>query len=251
MEEEHEQELWDRYWSDRSIENRNALVLKYMYLLRIHLAGYSNDSRDMLYGYAAEGLIRAVEKYKPGIWNFQSYARIRVRGAIQDGWRDNDSLPRRAREWITAYTGAMEELSQEKGAEAGDSLIVRSLDLTDKKKYGVAAALIFSPARWTRWDTTRLGVYADSLQDPDPEISPHTVAVQESIRETVGDLVSRLPERSKVVISLYYYEHMTLRQIGEVLGGLTEARICQIHTKALKELREMTTDISLLHEVTV
>ena len=236
-------DIWDWYWCDPNRDRRNVLVLEHIDIVHAALRRYENDNREMMFGYGVEGLIQAIERYRPARGGFRNYAYARVRGAIRDGWREIDYLPRKARDYIGAYLRAKDELIQQRRQDAGDTSVVRVLDLTDNSKYSTAAAIEFA---YGRYDID--AELSDNIQDRDPFINPHISIIHSTVKDWLGDMVSQLSEREKIVVTLYYYENMSLRAIGEVLG-VSESRTCQIHKQALNELRRKATDISMLYAI--
>ena len=236
-------DLWEWYWDDPTRDRRNVLVLEYIDIVHIALRRYERDKREMMFGYGVEGLIQAIERYRPDRGGFRNYAYARVRGAIRDGWREIDYLPRKARDFIGAYLRAKDTLVRERQETVGDTSVMRVLNLTDTSRYYTVAAIEFA---YGRYDID--AELSDNIQDRDPDINPHVSVLHTAIRDWLGDMVSQLPEREKIVVTLYYYENMSLKAIGEVLG-VTESRTCQIHKHALYELRRKVTDISMLYTI--
>lgn len=236
-------DLWQQYWDSPSIDNRNALVMAHIEIVYNSVGKYNPDNRDMLFGYAVEGLIQAVERYLPKVGKFSAYAYQRVKGAIKDGWRDIDYLTRGARRNIATYIRAREALAQQRGQVMGDTTIVTALNLDRKSRYRTAAAIDFATLRLDARSEAALNV-----AEVDRELNPESSIVYTTVRDWLGDLVSQLHEKQKLVITLYYYEDMRLREIGEVLG-VSESRACKIHTDALRTLRKSVTDISVLYAI--
>lgn len=225
---------WDEYWADPTVERRNQLVLANMGIIDRVLRRYPGYQQEDMSGWAAEGLIQAVERWHPaGGASFQTYAYKRVWGAVRDGWREMDYLPRRARDIIHEYLWEKESLSQEIGTVAGDTQVVDALGLTVADRYQTAAAFGFLAARV---DTDDMDWSRHAAVDDDPEVNPEAAVEAEAVREWLGDLISALPERQMIVVTLYYHHDMRLRDIGQVLG-VTESQACKLHTAALRSLR--------------
>src|SRR5688500_13156985 len=195
-----------------------------------------------LISYGLIGLISAIERFEPEREiKFETYAIPRIRGAIIDELRALDWVPRsvraRAREIEKANiklehklqrAPTDEEMSAELGLEVDefqDALIQIS--------NSTIAAL---DELWTVSDSSGDQVsLLDTSQDPDA-LDPSELMDATDMKDRVADAIARLPEREKLVVALYYYENLTLREIGEVLG-VTESRVSQLHTKAVLRLR--------------
>ena len=195
---------------------------------------------DDLMSVGAIGLLDAIAKYDPTRGTtFKTYAERRIRGAMLDELREWDWAPRSVRDKEHALTHAYAEIERQHGRPATDA--------------EVAALLELDLATFDAWLTEVRGVAVVSLDRPlDLDTDGHTVtALAQLVEEAPGPLqraetadlhrhlaaaIDQLPEREKVVLSLYYYEELTMQEIGQVLE-LTLSRISQIHTKAILHLR--------------
>jgi RNA polymerase sigma factor for flagellar operon FliA len=195
-----------------------------------------------LISYGLIGLISAIERFEPEREiKFETYAIPRIRGAIIDELRALDWVPRsvraRAREIERANAKLEHQLQRpptdEEMAEALGLSMEEFQDSLIQISNSTIAAL---DELWTVSDASGDQVsLLDTLQDPGAP-DPARVADATDLKDRVADAIARLPEREKLVIALYYYENLTLREIGEVLG-VTESRISQLHTKAVLRLR--------------
>ncbi len=195
-----------------------------------------------LISYGLDGLTKAIQRFEPEREiKFETYAVTRVKGAILDGLRSQDWVPRsvrsRARE-IERVHGKLEhrlhrtptddEIASEMGiplAEFQDSLMRIS-----------NSTVVALDELWTVSDSSGDQVsLLDTLQDPDAQ-DPQEMVAASDLRDRLSEAIATLPEREKLVIALYYYENLTLREIGEVLG-VTESRVSQLHTKAVLRLK--------------
>lgn len=240
-------DLWRRYKSDDDRRARERLVLAYSPLVK-YVAGKMGsglpsyvDDADLI-SYGLTGLISAIERFEPSREiKFETYAMSRIKGAIIDELRSMDWVPRsvrmRAREFERANAKLEHKLhrapsDQELSAELG----VTIEELQEHIQQISNSAVIALDELWSVSDSSGGQVsLLDTLEDPnaaDPEKSYDAVNVKEQIAEAIG----RLPEREKLVVALYYYENLTLREIGEVLG-VTESRVSQLHTKAVLRLK--------------
>ena len=195
-----------------------------------------------LISYGLVGLISAIERYEPEREiKFETYAIPRIRGAIIDELRALDWVPRsvraRAREIEKANVKLEHQLQraptdEEIAGELGIELSEFQDSLIQISNSTIAAL----DELWTVSDSSGDQVsLLDTLQDPTAP-DPAKVMDATDLKDRVADAIARLPEREKLVIALYYYENLTLREIGEVLG-VTESRISQLHTKAVLRLR--------------
>jgi len=195
-----------------------------------------------LISYGLVGLISAIERYEPEREiKFETYAIPRIRGAIIDELRALDWVPRsvraRAREIERANVKLERKLQRAPtDEEIADELEIDVEDFQESLIQISNSTIAALDELWTVSDSSGDQVsLLDTLPDP---ASPDPARVMDAtdLKDRVADAIARLPEREKLVIALYYYENLTLREIGEVLG-VTESRISQLHTKAVLRLR--------------
>jgi RNA polymerase sigma factor for flagellar operon FliA len=187
------------------------------------------------------GLIQAIDNfdYQRGI-KFETYAIPRIRGSILDELRSQDWFPRSLRRKAKQLEEAYTTLEVRLGRPAADEEIAKYLKISmselDEMLSDVAVASIMSLDADTTTDESEqpasLGEY---LADPRSDEVEKELAQQE-MRELIACRLSELPEKEQLVLVLYYYEELTLKEIGEILD-VTESRVCQIHTKAILRLR--------------
>jgi RNA polymerase sigma factor FliA len=242
------QALWRSYRSrpgDKALRDR--LILTYAPLVK-YVAGRlgsglpAHVEEEDLVSYGLLGLIGAIERYDPDRdVKFETYAITRIRGAIIDELRSLDWVPRsvrsRAREIERAMTALEAKLhrpptDQEIAAQVGITVDELEESLTDISRSSIAALDELWSAGGGDGDQVAL---IDTLEDTEAPAPESSFAVTE-LKEVLGEAIARLPEREKLVVTLYYYEELTLREIGEVLG-VTESRISQLHTKAILRLK--------------
>jgi len=238
--------LWARYKDNDDPAARDELILNFSPLVK-YVAGrlasslpQTVDTADLI-SYGIFGLIDAIEKYDLSrAIKFETYAIARIKGAIIDELRAMDWVPRsvrsRAREIETAYIDLENLLKR----VPSDQEVAERMGITVKEFQDILAKLSYTSVvsfeeLWVGGDRedgqSAIGTIRDDTAD-DP------VAVFESaeIKEILAQAIERLPEREKTVIALYYYEGLTLKEIGQVLG-VTESRVSQLHTKAVLRLR--------------
>jgi len=203
-----------------------------------------------LISYGLIGLISAIERFEPEREiKFETYAIPRVRGAIIDELRALDWVPRSVRARAREIERANVKLERRLQRPPTDEEMAKELEL-EVEEFQEALIQISNSTiaaldeLWTVSDSSGDQVsLLDTLQDPDAP-DPAKAADATDLKDRVADAIARLPEREKLVIALYYYENLTLREIGEVLG-VTESRISQLHTKAVLRLRSHMTEEDL------
>ena len=241
------QELWQEYREKRDKAVRDRLILTYAPLVK-YVAGRLGSSLPAhvdegdLVSYGLLGLIGAIERYDPDRdIKFETYAIARIRGAIIDELRALDWVPRSVRSRARQIERAIGELEAKLGRAPTDEEIaakvgvtVDELDnsLTDISRSSIAALDELWTISSTGGDTVSL---IDTIEDPNAD-DPSKALDRIQVKAALGEAIQRLPERERLVVSLYYYEELTLREIGEVLG-VTESRVSQLHTKAILRLK--------------
>ena len=239
------QRLWASYKSSSQKSDRDRLILVYAPLVkyvasRVAVGLPQNVEQGDLVSYGMFGLIDAIEKFdlERG-FKFETYAISRIRGAILDELRSIDWVPRSVRAKARALEQAYGKLENELRRSPTEAEIAVELDLTDDQlqttlsqiSFIGLAALDEVMGGGERGESMTLGdTVADSGQGP---MAAFEVV---EMKQILADAVNGMPEREKLVLTLYYYEGLTLAEIGRVLG-VTESRVCQIHTKAVLQLR--------------
>src|SRR5580765_5941630 len=241
------QHLWRQYRAKRDQLLRDRLILTYAPLVK-YVAGRLGsglpahvDEGDLV-SYGLLGLISAIERYDPDRdVKFETYAIARIKGSILDELRALDWVPRSVRSRARQIERAMSELEAKLGRAPTDEEIASKVGITVEELEGSLTDISRSSiaALDELWTISGSGgdqvALIDTIEDQHgPE--PQTAFAQTELREIVADAITSLPEREKLVITLYYYEDLTLREIGEVLG-VTESRVSQLHTKAILRLK--------------
>jgi RNA polymerase sigma factor for flagellar operon FliA len=185
------------------------------------------------------GLMDAIEKYDPTRGtSFKTYAEFRVRGAILDELRTLDWFPRSIRQKVNRLESAYAELERQLGRAATDEEVAEALHV-DLEEFHEILAQASAVSLVSLYDMGREdGGEERSLLEciGNGEEDPAVALESQEVYETVGKAIEKLPEKERMVISLYYYDELTMKEIGKVLN-LTESRVSQIHTKAVLRLR--------------
>jgi RNA polymerase sigma factor for flagellar operon FliA len=199
-----------------------------------------------LVSYGIIGLIDAIEKFdfersiQNGKIDFKNYAIRRIKGAIIDELRLLDWVPRAMRRKLKQVEEAYARLEKKLNRPATDDEICAELGI-DRKELSqmllefAGTTLVSLDEVWYIGENENEIVAIDTVEGPESQ-SPEVMVEKEEIKEKLTEAIKRLPKQEKEVVALYYYEDLTLKEIGEVLG-LTESRICQLHAKAIIRLR--------------
>lgn len=242
-----QESLWVQFKENKDLQAREALILAYAPLVK-YVAGRlaiglpANVQKDDLLSYGVFGLMEALERfdYLRGI-KFETYAISRIRGAIWDGLRAMDWVPYSVRQKAKELEKVYAELEFQLGRSANDEEICKAMNLSNSQFQRIvtetsATSLLSLDEQLGGESSEHEGIrLMDVIHDPNAK-DPNTVAEYEEMKATLGDAIEKLPEREKLVIALYYYEGLTLKEIGQVLG-VTESRISQMHSKAILRLR--------------
>jgi RNA polymerase sigma factor for flagellar operon FliA len=241
-------ELWRRYKGDGDEKARERLVVAYSPLVKFIAGRMASglpahvDEADLI-SYGLLGLIGAIERFDlEREIKFETFAVARIKGAIIDELRSLDWVPRSVRARARDVERAHATLEGQLGRTPTDEEMSAKLDMSVEEFQDALLEIANSSVLalddlWTFADPEGSGQISvlDTIQDPnaiDPEIEAHT----SELKDRLADAIESLPERERLVIALYYYENLTLREIGEVLG-VTESRVSQLHTKAVLALR--------------
>jgi len=232
------QNLWTEYKKHSTIESRNELLLRYSYLVKrvvSRLTFVNNSSLDMedLISYGILGLMDAIEKYDPSRnVKFETYATFRIKGAIIDQLRKQDWVPRSLRTKTKQLCKAIDEVEKE-GRTASDEEIANTLGVSvEELRKTLVEMHSFAVVSLEEQLHEIASSLVASRRYDDPE---HVVQVNE-LKGYLAKAIDELPEREKMVISLYYFEELTLKEIGMALG-ISESRVSQLHTRALLKLK--------------
>jgi len=245
-------DLWRRYKRDGDERARERLVIAYSPLVKYVSGRMASglpahvEEADLI-SYGLGGLISAIERFElEREIKFETYAITRIKGAIIDELRSLDWVPRSVRARARAIERANAKLEHKLQRAPTDEEMANELEMTVSDFQDALLQISNSTIAaldelWTVSDASGDQVsLLDTLQDPG---APDPAAVMDAtdLKDRIADAIARLPEREKLVVALYYYENLTLREIGEVLG-VTESRVSQLHTKAVLRLRGRMSD---------
>lgn len=238
--------IWTEWLTERSQEACDALIRQYLPLVHYHVQRISvglprSVSKDDLISHGMLGLLDALEKFNPDRdLKFDTYASFRVRGAILDGLRKEDWLPRSMREKIKKIEAATEKLEQKLGRNVSVEEVAKEVGISENEvsqtmTESLVANLLSMDEKTN--DSDREETYTATIIDKQ-SLSPEEKLLEEAQKEELSQLIANiLNEKEQLVIGLFYFEELTLTEIGQILK-LSTSRISQIHSKALFRLQQ-------------
>ncbi len=244
LQDEEDQKLWEQYKANHDQRVKDALIMKYASFVK-YVAGRiavnlpSNVEFDDLVSYGILGLIDAIDKYdlEKNV-KFKTYAKTRIRGAIFDELRAIDWTPRSIRSKARKLEKAYAKLEGQLGRDAKDEEVAEYLNidiselhkLFDETKKSLLLSLdeIF-------YDDEEGSSRFDFIEDQKSD-NPQLKIEESEAKKILADAISKLSDRERMVITLYYYEELTSKEIGKILG-VSDSRVSQLHTKAILRLR--------------
>lgn len=234
-------DLWEKYAKSKDQKLREELILNYLYLVkyiagRLYVSYNNNVEYDDLVSYGMFGLIDAIDKYEfsRGV-KFETYAHLRIRGAIIDYLREIDWIPRTVRQKAKELEKAYTEVELEKGSNATDKDIAEKLGITESELQKRIQSM-------TSYSVVSLDEYLDQHRENTIDLynedssNPTSRLEAEEFKNSLAEAISSLPEKEKKIITLYYFEELTYKEIGAVLS-ISESRVSQLHTKAILKLK--------------
>ncbi len=245
--------LWEKYVQKKTPELREKLILEYAGVVKLVAGrlsmylGYTVEYDDLV-GYGIFGLIDAIDKFRleKGV-KFETYASLRIRGAILDQIRKMDWIPRTLRQRQRQIENAEKKLEAEYGRPAKEEEIAQELGLSQEEFGNWRSQVRFSSL-----------IYLDDYreQNGEPQIDPvstkryeqpEQAIEKQELKRQLQEALQALTEKEMKVITFYYYEELTLKEISRILG-VSESRVSQLHTKALQKIRVQLGDgIDFMH----
>jgi RNA polymerase sigma factor for flagellar operon FliA len=239
-------QAWERYKSNKDVAAKERLVTEYTPLIhfvlgQIHLPFTPLMQFEDAMSYGFLGLLDALDKFDPERgFKFETYAVARIRGSIRDGMRETQWMPRSVLQKMSQVEKAMQRLEAEQGRPPTEEETADALGLTKQAFQDILSDI--SPITLFSLEEvifeTKDGepiTLGETLADRDG-VSPQESAEWEEHKRLLGQAIEALPDREKLVVALYCYEELTLKEIGEVMG-ISSSRVCQLYTHALIRLR--------------
>jgi len=247
-----EDELWQKYRKTKDPSIRETFIRQYAPLVK-YVAGKvamgmpHNVEFDDLVGYGVFGLMDAIDKYdlEKNV-KFKTYAVTRIRGAIFDELRQIDWVPRSVRQKTREIESAISTLEAQLGRTASDQEVAGALGMDESEylktiqKISGTSILSLNDVWFSGDENDKISI-GDSIESP-TSLNPDVVVEKDEIRRVIIEAINDLPDKEKKILVLYYYEDLTLKDIGRVLE-VTESRVSQLHTKAILRLRSKLTNI--------
>jgi RNA polymerase sigma factor for flagellar operon FliA len=242
--------LWSEFKRTGTLSTRNQLIEHYSpfvkYVASRVMSGMPRHfDEDDLTSYGIIGLIDAIERFEPGRnLRFETYAIPRIKGAIIDELRSIDWVPRSVRSKARAVEQAVTHLETTLRRTPTEAEVAAELQMTPSdfhaalRKISTSAMMALDEVQRGA-DRTERATLGESL--PDRSVGPMDTFEAKESKQALIDAIAAMPERERTVLTMYYYDGLTLTEIGAVLG-VTESRVCQIHTKALRQLRSKLAD---------
>ncbi len=240
------EELWWKYAAMRDQETRDRLIVHYAPLVKFVASRLAaglpqNVEQADLVSYGIFGLIDAIDRFDPERGNkFETYAMQRIKGAILDELRSYDWVPRSVRAKARSIEKALTKLESEHGRTPTESELAEELGIaipqlqTMLSQISGVGLIALDEMLSGAGDRNESVALIDTI--PDSSDGPVSLFESKEMKQLLASGINGMGEREKLVLVLYYFEHFTLAEIGKVIG-VTESRVCQIHTKAVMQLR--------------
>ncbi|MBP2642447.1 MAG: sigD [Firmicutes bacterium] len=227
--------LWEQYNKHKTLEIRDKLIEHYMPLVklvtgRISIGLPAHVDKDDLAGNGVFGLLDAIERYdiSRGV-KFETYAITRIRGSMLDSLRAQDWIPASVRQKARQYEQVVAQLEHNLGRSANDEEIAKAMGISMMQLHNLLNAI-------SSCTIIPLEEYIKTETSSGVATNPTQYLEEEEVKALLSKTIEKLSEKERLVVTLYYYEGLTLKEISLILK-LTEARISQLHTKAIFRLR--------------
>ena len=246
MKEAERKKLWDKYMQAKSPEIREQLILEYANVVNLVAGrlsmylGYTVEYDDLV-GYGIFGLIDAIDKYDTGKnVKFETYASLRIRGAILDEIRKMDWIPRTLRQKQKRMDAAVAKLEGELGRPATGDEVAKELGITRDEYEGWKSEAEFTNMislddYLEQGSEGRIETMGTKFQQPEKAVQ------KQELKEMLVAALKTLTENEQKVITFYYYEELTLKEISQILS-VSESRVSQLHTKGLQKIKTQLGD---------
>ena len=244
MDDTGKKKLWEEYAGNRSPEVREKIILEYAPLVKVVAGrlsmylGYNVEYEDLV-SYGIFGLIDAIDKFDClKDVKFETYASLRIRGAILDQIRKMDWIPRTIRQKQKRIDAAIKEIEAQYGRSATDEEIAKRLGITDDEYLDWQSQMKIT-------NVVSLNEFLEQGSEVSNEAgstrsstfdSPEEILEREELKKMLAQALELLTEKERKVVLLYYYEDLTLKEISNILE-VSESRISQLHTRALQKMR--------------
>lgn len=246
MKEADRKKLWDQYQKDRSPEIREKLILEYANVVNLVAGrlsmylGYTVEYDDLV-GYGIFGLIDAIDKFDTQKEvKFETYASLRIRGAILDQIRKMDWVPRTLRQKQKRMDAAAAKLEETLGRPAEAKEIADELGISEEEYLGWRSEaelsnMVSLDDYLEQGSEGRIDTLGTKFQQPEKAIQ------KQELKAMLVEALQTLTEKEQKVITFYYYEELTLKEISQILS-VSESRVSQLHTKALQKIKKVLGD---------
>ncbi|HHV97753.1 MAG TPA: FliA/WhiG family RNA polymerase sigma factor [Clostridiaceae bacterium] len=243
---EEQSRLWKIYAETKDPKIREKLILEYLHLVkyiagRMNIYFASNIEYDDLVSFGVIGLIDAIDKFdiNKGV-KFETYASLRIRGAIIDSVRELDWIPRTLRQKNKELERIYSELEMENGRAPTDEEVAARMNLSVEEYNKLLSQVnLGTLVSLEEFIEQNIRIEKDITSDNSKD-SPEYNLEQLELRDILGESIDKLPEKEKLVVSLYYYEELTLKEISLIMK-VSESRVSQLHTKAIMRLKDRLT----------
>lgn len=221
------------------IAQRNSEIERYLPLIRKVVGRLMMrfppivEEQDMM-AVGVLGLIDALDRYQPGALSFSQYAEIRIRGAVLDELRRNDLFSRGMRRKAKRYQEVKKQLEHRIGGTPTTVEIAQAMQVSVDEVEQMRQQV--QPMHFLEVESIEISSDQHPAKGGAADASPYDQTRRNELRDKVRDALDSLPERERMILRLYYFEELTMRKIGDLLG-LSESRICQIHRKACNSLK--------------
>ncbi|HKM20614.1 MAG TPA: FliA/WhiG family RNA polymerase sigma factor [Lachnospiraceae bacterium] len=242
MDETLRKKMWAEYAKSKTPELREKIILEYAPLVKVVAGRLSmylgyNVEYDDLVGYGVFGLIDAIDKFDPDkMVKFETYASLRIRGAILDQIRKMDWIPRTIRQKQKRISTAVKDIEEKTGKNATDADVASELGITEDEYLEWQSQMKITNVMSLN-EYMEQGIEVPNAPNASQQFDqPEDVVEKGELKTVLAEALDLLTEKERKVIELYYYEELTLKEISHILE-VSESRISQLHTKGLQKMK--------------